>query len=112
MKQNNTLDCLDFIKLTVHQKLIEYSISILNAVVNDNVISVNGEEWETYDHEMIEIKDKIPYKNDFIDGILFFGDACVEFHLENEQDALNWVEFPTDVALQVLIKLQKQYNLK
>ena len=108
-----SIDAKTFIKMTAHKKLIEYSLQILNAKVNsDGIISVNGVEWDTYDHEMIEIKDKIPYKDDFIDGILFFGDACVEFHLENEQDALNWVEFPTDVALQVLIKLQKQYNLK
>lgn len=42
------------------------------------------------------------YDGDRIDGVLFFGDGTVEFHLENSQEAINWAEFPNEIIRRVI----------
>lgn len=60
-------------------------------------------DWGEYAFMGIE---PIAYEDDRIDGLLFFADGTVEFHLENEQDALNWCEFPTKTIEDVLTSLR------
>jgi hypothetical protein len=72
-----------------------------------NVIS-NGEIMEWCDAEAISLSNPIPYDNDKIDAILFFGDGTIEFHLEKECDAINWYYFPTDFIKLVLEEINNK----
>lgn len=49
----------------------------------------------------------IPFENDYIDAVLFFGDGCIEFHYKEDMDALNWSQFSTEIIEQVLTNLSK-----
>ncbi len=62
-------------------------------------------EWS--DFEDIILKNEIPYKDDFIDSILFFGDGTCEFHLVKETDSLNWGDFDVNTIKKVIKELEK-----
>jgi hypothetical protein len=47
----------------------------------------------------------IPFENDYIDSVLFFGDGTIEFHLKDDMDSFNWSEFSNEIIEQVLVNL-------
>lgn len=55
--------------------------------------------WDEY--EFIEFKTPFPYEDDLIDGILFFGDATIEFHFQKSCEAENWATFDIDTITRV-----------
>lgn len=73
------------------------------------VFDINTMDWT--DYEFINIETEIPHENDHIDGILFFGDGTIEFHLKESQEALNWAEFDTHTIRLVIVQLSKQIGL-
>lgn len=60
-------------------------------------------DWNEYTFVGI---DPIAYEDDQIDGLLFFADGTVEFHLEREQDAFYWCDFSPKTIEEVLVKLR------
>lgn len=64
--------------------------------------SKTNEVYEEYQYENIELPEKIAFDDDYIDEVLFFGDGTIEFHLQKEQDAFCWDEFPIEVIEQVI----------
>ena len=61
-------------------------------------------EWT--DHEVIDLPNEVELDEDSIDSVLIFGDGTIEFHLKNEQDAINWAEFSEEVVEKVIEQLE------
>lgn len=95
-------------KIVLGDKLIELSMTILglssigNGEIYDNGVLLDWDSFETIDIE------PIPYNEDNIDGVIIFDDATIEFHLENECDALNWADFDEKIIIQVIKKLSEK----
>lgn len=95
-------------KIVLGDKLIELSMTILglssngNGEIYDNGVLLDWDCFETIDIEPIQCNE------DNINGVLFFGDATVEFHFENECDALNWADFDEKIIIQVIKKLSEK----
>lgn len=98
-----------FKKLALSGTLTKECMRVLNlSFGNDGSIIINnGEIMEWDDLETISFFSPIPHENDRIDGILFFGDGTIEFHLENECDAINWADFTDDVIKMIIKELEK-----
>ena len=81
---------------------------ILGLTWNDeaNSFMVNGSTMEWTDHEVIDLPNEVELDEDFIDGVLIFGDGTIEFHYKNEQDAINWTEFSDEVIEKVIEQLE------
>jgi hypothetical protein len=70
--------------------------------IAEHIAHKQGWTEETDWTEVTEMEiDAIPYNDDFIDGILCFADGCLEFHLQNEQDAYHHSTFPIEINEQV-----------
>ena len=50
-----------------------------------------------------EVKEE---EGDYIDAVLMFGDGTLEYHLKNEEDAINWSEFSEEVNEKVIEQLK------
>ena len=50
-------------------------------------------EWD--ECEFVELYNDIPCGDDYIDGVLFFGDGTIEFRFKNSCEAENWTKFST-----------------
>ena len=61
---------------------------------------------EPYDYEFVELQNDIPFEDDFIDGVLFFGDGCIEFRFKNTCEAENWSKFDESIILSVINELK------
>jgi hypothetical protein len=64
-------------------------------------------ETDIYEYAFVDIE-PLEYDGDYIDGVMFFFDGTVEFHLQKEQDALCWDLFPIEVIEDVYARI----NLK
>ena len=76
----------------------EDAMCIIDDDINDTLM---WEEWKE-----VWFDNPIPYNDDSIDGILFFGDGCLEFHLKDDGDAFNWTEFEKEVIDMVIVELK------
>ena len=85
---------------------------ILGLTWNDeaNSFMVNGSPMEWTGHEVIDLPNEVELDEDFIDGILIFGDGTIEFHYKNEQDAINWTEFSDEVIEKVIEQLKLAWH--
>ncbi len=98
-------------KIRLYDTLVNELITALDLSVVEGGIMNNGEIMEWNDLESVSLFNPIPYENDRIDGVLLFGDGTIEFHLENDGDALNWAEFTNDYIKMIIQELQeKQYS--
>lgn len=98
-------------KINLYDTLVNELITALELSVVEGGIMNNGEIMEWHDLESLSLFNPIPYENDRIDGVLLFGDGTIEFHLENDGDALNWAEFTNDYIKMIIQELQeKQYS--
>lgn len=90
-----TMMCANYLNLTYNR--------------NECCYYLNNTEFEYHECECIVLKNSIEdkEKNDFIDSILMFGDGTIEFHLKNDEDALNWADFSTDIMLEIIKELNK-----
>lgn len=46
------------------------------------------------------------HEGDTIDGVWFFADCTVEFHLKEARDAYNWTTFPREVIIEILKRVE------
>jgi hypothetical protein len=70
------------------------------------------EEWNSGCYPYyIHIKE-YEYDGDMIDGVLFFADGTVEFHLKNARDAYYWSTFPIEVIIDVQNMVKNEINKK
>ena len=72
--------------------------------------ALNDSPMEWTDYETIDLPNEVELDEDSIDGVLFFGDGTIEFHLKNEQDAINWAEFSEEVIEKVIEQLELVWN--
>lgn len=70
------------------------------------------EEWDSdYNPYCIPI-DEYEYDGDVIDGVMFFDDGTVEFHLRNARDAYYWSTFPREVIVDVQNRVKLEIGNK
>ena len=95
-------------KLSNEIRLMTLIRGILGLTWNDETYSlmVNGSTMEWTDHEAIDLPNEVKLDEDYIDGVLLFGDGTIEFHYKNEQDAINWTEFSDEVIEKVIEQLE------
>lgn len=95
--------------LVLEQRLTATIVGKLGLIWNDkwNVYKFpdNTASFLPYDEYLSLDITPIPFENDYIDAVLFFGDGCIEFHYKEDMDALNWSEFSTEIIEQVLTNL-------
>ena len=90
------------------ERLMTLICGILGLSWNDETRSlmVNDSKRELSDYEAIKLPNEVELDKDSIDGVLIFGDGTMEFHLKNEQDAINWAEFNEEVVEKVIEQLE------
>ena len=90
------------------ERLMTLICGILGLTWNDetNSYMVNSSPMERTDYETIKLPNEIDLDEDSIDSVLIFGDGTIEFHLKNEQDAINWAEFSEEVIEKVIEQLE------
>lgn len=71
--------------------------SICESVVKKHL----RDDAEPWDYYFVNIN-PIPWEDDHLDGVLFFADGCVEFHLQNNGDAENWSTFSVEINESIL----------
>ena len=88
--------------------LVALICDILGLNWNDeaNSYMVNDSTMEWTDCETIDLPNEVKLDEDSIDGVLIFGDGTIEFHLKNEQDAINWAEFSEEINEKVIGQLE------
>lgn len=89
-----------------HRELMLLFSDLFDALCNE-IARKKGwnEETDWDEYAFVEIE-PIAYDDDRIDGLLFFADGTTEFHLEREQDALNWCQFLPKTIEEVLVKVR------
>ena len=96
-------------KLALSDKLTKECMRILNLTTDEDGCVINNGDIMGWDElESISLYKPIPYEeeDDRIDGVLFFGDGTIEFHLERECDAINWAEFSNDYIKMIIEELE------
>ena len=68
--------------------------------------ALNDAPMKWTDYETIDLPNEVELDEDSIDGVLIFGDSTIEFHLKNEQDAINWTGFSEEVIENVIEQLE------
>lgn len=104
-------------KLMLSEVLTKECMRILNLTTNeDGCIINNNDIMEWNDMESISLDHPISpsilltslYKeDDVVDGVLFFGDGTIEFHLANDGDAVNWADFDVDFIKMIIRELKR-----
>lgn len=85
----------------IFDKLFVLSCKVAQVTIKEDKIYDKDNNLIDYcEFEYIEIP-PFDYEDDFINGILLFGDGTLELHLEESEDALNWSEFDYDTLLKV-----------
>ena len=93
-------------KLALGEKLTKECMRVLNLSINNDGCVINdGNIMDWNELESISLFNPIPYEEDRIDGVLFFGDGTIEFHLENDGDAINWADFSNDYIKMIIEEL-------
>lgn len=88
-----------------HRELMLLFSDLFDAICN-KIARKEGwnEDTDWNEHTFVGIE-PIAYEDDQIDGLLFFADGTVKFHLERKQDAINWCQFSLDTINEVRVKL-------
>ena len=91
-----------------HRELMLLFSDLFDALCNE-IAHKEGwnEDTDWNEHAFVEIE-PLAHEDDRIDGLLFFADGTVEFHLEKEQDALNWCTFLPKIIEDVLVRLRSE----
>ena len=92
-----------------HRELMLMFSDLFDALCNE-VARREGwnEDTDWNEHTFVEIE-PLSHEDDQIDGVLFFADGTVEFHLEKEHDAYNWCQFSPKVIEDVLVRLKPKF---
>ena len=89
-----------------HIEIMLLFSDLFDAICNKIAHEEGWDEDTDWNEQTFVGIEPIAYKDDQIDGLLFFADGTVEFHLEREQDALNWCTFPPKTIEDVLVRLR------
>ena len=94
------------------ERLMTLICGILGLTWSDETYSlmVNDSKRDLSDYEEIKLPNEVELDEDSIDGVLIFGDGTIEFHLKNEQDAINWTGFSEEVVEKVIGQLGLVWN--
>jgi hypothetical protein len=67
--------------------------------------------WGEYKYVSLKnpIVTNVERERDRIDGVLLFGDGTIEFHLENDREALCWVLFDLNEIDEVINELENLF---
>ena len=101
-----------FEKMTYFDTLLSLAIVASGIKVKDDIMydsEDNELAWE--DMEYVTLDNTILYNNGHIDGVLIFGDATIEFHEKESEEAFNWVDFPIETITQVIDRLKEKIGV-
>ena len=99
-------------KLSSEIRLMTLIRGIFGLTWSDETMAfaLNDSPMEWADCETINLPNEVELDEDSIDGVLIFGDGTIEFHLKNEQDAINWTGFSEEVVEKVIGQLGLVWN--
>ena len=99
-------------KLSNEIRLMTLIRGIFALIWSDETMAfaLNDSPMEWTDYEVIDLPNKVELNEDSIDGVLFFGDDTIKFHLKNEQDAINWAEFSEEINEKVIEQLERVWH--
>lgn len=90
-----------------YRKLYADGLPLYNAMIRVCIDIIGYDVFDAltpHEYVFIKIAD-IPINdcgfNDFIDGVMLFGDYTLEFHYKNGKDAYNWKEFDYETNISV-----------
>ena len=102
MKKNSLITIIELKQVFLHIVGLEWSekLNCLKYKGSNEVL-----KWEQYESITLpnEVKEE---EGDYIDAVLMFGDGTLEYHLKNEEDAINWSEFSAETNMDVLYELK------
>jgi hypothetical protein len=107
--------CYDF--MNKEYALLNCVVNAVNVVYNpDNNSFFDSDDnrvlgWGEYKYVSLKnpIVTNIERERDRIDGVLLFGDGTIEFHLENDREALCWVLFDLNEIDEVINELENLF---
>ena len=98
-------------KLKIFDTLLSLTIVASGIKVNDDIMyDSEDNELAWGDMEYVALDNTIPYNNGHINGVLIFGDATIEFHEKESEEAFNWIEYPIEVIQSVIDQLKEQIS--
>lgn len=66
-----------------------------------------NEVLKSVEYKLVALPNEVKEEEgDYIDAVLMFGDGTLEYHLKNEEDAVNWSEFSEETNMDVLYELK------
>jgi hypothetical protein len=97
--------------------LLNCVVNAVNVVYNpDNNSFFDSDDskvlgWGEYKYVSLKnpIVTNVERERDRIDGVLLFGDGTIEFHLENDREALCWVLFDLNEIDEVINELENLF---
>ena len=101
-----------FEKLEIFDTLLSLTIVASGINVKDDIMydsEDNELAWE--DMEYVALDNTIPYNNGHINGVLIFGDATIEFHEKESEEAFNWADYPIEIIQSVIDRLKEKIGM-
>jgi hypothetical protein len=97
--------------------LLNCVVNAVNVVYNpDNNSFFDSDDskvlgWGEYKYVSLKnpIVTNVERERDRIDGVLLFGDGTIEFHLENDREALCWILFDLNEIDEVINELENLF---
>lgn len=99
-------------KISYFDTLLSLTIVASGIKVKDDIMydsEDNELAWE--DMEYISFENTIPYNKNHIDGLLIFGDATIEFHEKESEEAFNWADYPIEIIQSVIDRLKEKIGM-
>ena len=99
-------------KMAYFDTLLSLSIVASGIKVNDDIMyDSEDNELAWGDMEYIDFENTIPYNNGHINGVLIFGDATIEFHEKENEEAFNWADYPIEIIQSVIDRLKEKIGM-
>lgn len=102
MKENSIITIIELKQVFLRIVGLEWS-------EEQNCLKYKGsnEVLERDKYKLIALPNEVKEEGgDYIDAVLMFGDGTLEYHLKNEEDAINWSEFSEETNIDVLYELK------
>ena len=99
-------------KMAYFDTLLSLTIVASGIKVNDDIMyDSEDNELAWGDMEYVALDNTIPYNNGHINGVLIFGDATIEFHEKESEEAFNWADYPIEVIQSVIDRLKEKIGM-
>jgi hypothetical protein len=88
-------------------ELYKLALSACGLTYEDGIIlDSDNRKLGRYQSRFAPLCKTVKFDNEVIDGVVIFGDGCVELHDKAGQDAYNWDNYPNSVLSEVVNNIQ------